>query len=90
MDAREEERGAQSEFRHLVAMRPGNPLDKTMQAQPPQIVGHAAPGEEGGRLPGERGEVLAQIAMSETAGQETEQNQGGPQSQHLRIGEAQC
>jgi len=51
-------------------MRPWDAFDKAVQAEPPQIVGRPAGGDGFGRLPGERGDVLAQIAMGETAGQE--------------------
>ena len=78
MDAREEERGAQPELRHLITMRPREAFDEAMQAEPPQVVGHPAGGDRLGRLPRERGDVLAQVAVSETARQETEQDQGGP------------
>jgi len=70
-------------------MRPRDPLDEAMQAQPPEVVRHPAGGNGFGALPGERGDMLAQIAVSETARQETEQDQGGPQDQHAGIGKAQ-
>ena len=89
MEAGEEQAGAQPELRHLIAMRPRDPFNEAMQAQPPQVVRNPAGGEGFGRLPGERGHMLAQTLMSETAGQEREQDQGGPKDQHAGIGEAQ-
>ena len=88
MDAAEEERGAQPELRHLVTMGFGNALDETVQAQPPQIISHPTGGKRFGRLPGERGEMRAQVAMRETARQETEPEQSGPQRQDAGIRKA--
>jgi len=50
-------------------MGPLDPFDEAIQAQPPQVVRHQPAGNGFGPLPGERGETVGQVAMSETAGQ---------------------
>jgi len=78
MDACEEQRSAQPELRHLVTMRPRDPLNEAVQAEPHQVTGHPAGGDGFGLLPGERGDLLAPMEMSETARPETKQSQVGP------------
>ena len=71
-----------------VAVSLGDSLDHAVQPEAPQVVRHSALRDDGGRLPGEHSELLSQISICETAGQQTKPDQQMPQRQHAQIGGA--
>jgi hypothetical protein len=54
------------------------------------VIGHLALSETVGWLAQQRCKVLAEMAAGKACRQKLEQQEGTPESLHLRIGEAQC
>jgi len=54
------------------------------------VIGHLTLSETVGGLAQQRCEVLAEMAAGKACGQELEQQEGTPESLHLRVGEAKC
>ena len=57
-------------------MRVGEPLDEAVETETAEVVGHPALGKLAGSEAQEWSEVLAQVAVGEPRGQETEDDQG--------------
>src|SRR5262245_5018623 len=52
------------------------PLDQAVEAEPAEVVRHPARGELAGSEAQERSEMLAEVAVGDPSGQETEADQG--------------
>jgi hypothetical protein len=70
-----EESGTKAEVGDPLAMAPGHSLNHAVQTKASEVVRHFALGDGLEVLPGESGELVAQISIGETAGQKTEPDQ---------------
>ncbi len=71
----------------LVAVGVRDALDEAVHAQPPQVIAHLPAGDGLGGLAGELRDEGAQVAVSETTGQELEGAQGGEQGVRAQVTE---
>ena len=71
----------------LVAEAVRDALDEAVDAEPPQVVGELPAGHGLGVKPQQGREVVAQVAVGETVGQQPEDAQRRQQGLHARAGE---
>jgi len=71
----------------LVAEAVRDPLDETVDAQPPELVGDLPAGHGLWVKPRQGREAVSQVAVGETVGQQPEGAQGGQQGLHARAGD---
>ena len=84
-----EEQGlAEAGWGDLVAEAVRDALDEAVDAEPPQVVGDLPAGHGLGVKPQQGREVVAQVAVGETVGQQPEDAQGGQQGLHAGADDA--
>ena len=89
MSAGEEHRYLHSERCHLVAVGVRDALDETVEAEPPQVIGHPSRGQGARGETEQRREVCSQVLVGKAVGQEAKDHEDAEQGLDTGITKAQ-